>query len=103
PAGTTRPSHWCTDSWTNSRCHSRKRDKRAPPSPARVSPPVTGIPRRPDPQLLPPAYGRRRRELCCVVVDIPLGPAVQDLVQRDAALQPGEVGSQAVVHTFAKS
>ena len=44
-----------------------------------------------------PAHRRRRRQLDAVVVDVPLGEAVEELVERDASLEPGERGAEAVV------
>ncbi len=37
-----------------------------------------------------------------VVVDVPLRPAVEQFVECDAALQPGQVGAQATVHALAE-
>src|SRR3954449_2334061 len=76
---------------------------RAMPDPAPVmtatlpsSSPTSGPPE-PDGKSLPPADGRRRGEADVVVVDLPVRPALEDLLHRDAPLQPGERGTQAVV------
>ena len=42
------------------------------------------------------------RQLHAGVVDVPLGEAVQELVERDAALEPGEAGAEAEVEPEAE-
>src|SRR6478672_10258836 len=54
------------------------------------------------PQLFPTAHSRCRRQPCCLVVDSPLGPAVEQLVEHDPAFQPRQVRPEAVVHTLAE-
>ena len=45
-----------------------------------------------------PAPDRGRgREPHAVVVDVPLGEPLEQFVERDAALEPGEVGAEAEV------
>ena len=51
---------------------------------------------------VPAAHGRGRRELHAVVVDLPLGEAVEHLVERDPALEPGERGAEAEVEAVAE-
>src|SRR5689334_1943667 len=51
---------------------------------------------------LPAADRRRGRELDVVVVDVPLGEAVEELVERDLAFEAGQVRAQAVVHSVAE-
>src|SRR6478672_6005739 len=46
---------------------------------------------------LPATNGRRRRELHAAVVDVPLGKAIEQLVERDSPFEAGEVGAEAVV------
>ena len=53
-------------------------------------------------QLFPAPDRRCRRESCGFVVDAPLGPAVEQLVERDAAFQPGQVRAEAVVQALAE-
>src|SRR5262249_61143136 len=55
-----------------------------------------------DPQPLPAADSGCRRQFRGFVVYVPFGPAVEHLVQSDTALQPGEVGSETVMHAFPK-
>src|SRR4051794_30403269 len=76
---------------------------RAMPDPAPVmtatlpsSSPISGPPDV-DRQLLPAAHGGRGREADVVVVDLPVRPALQDLVHRDASFQPGQRSAEAVV------
>ena len=40
--------------------------------------------------------------LHAVVVDVPLGEAVEQLVERDPALEPGEAGAEAEVEAVAE-
>jgi len=44
-------------------------------------------------EALPAPHRRCRRELCVLVVDIPLGEAVEQLVEGVPALQPRQVGA----------
>src|SRR5439155_3630193 len=76
---------------------------RAMPEPAPVttatfpsSSPISGPPDV-DGQLLPTADGGGRREADVVVVDLPVGPALENLVHRDAPLEPRQCRAEAVV------
>ena len=51
---------------------------------------------------LPAAHRRGRRQLHAVVVDVPLGEAVQQLVEAHATFEPREVGAEAEVEALAE-
>ena len=53
-------------------------------------------------QLLPAAHGAGVRLLGALPVDVPLREAVEHLVERDAALEPGQRGTQAEVDAVAE-
>src|SRR5271156_2415815 len=46
---------------------------------------------------VPSTHGGRRRQCSTVEVDLPFGEALQDLLERDPPLQPGQCRAQAVV------
>src|ERR1700733_12794156 len=68
-----------------------------PPSPL-----LLGASRRAHRQRLPAPHGRGAGALCFVVVDLPLGEAVQHLVQRHAPFQAGQRHTQAEVDAVAE-
>src|SRR6202042_2500845 len=51
---------------------------------------------------VPSTHGGRRRQCGTVEVDLPFGEALQDLLERDPPLQPGQCRAQAVVGTDAE-
>src|SRR5690606_17295625 len=55
-----------------------------------------------DAQPFPAPHRRGGRQLRRVVVDVPLRPPVEQFVERDAALQPGQVGAQTEVQPLAE-
>src|SRR5579872_2400595 len=55
-----------------------------------------------DGQLLPPTHRRCRCQLDTAVVDVPLGPSIQELFECNAALKPGQVRPEAETQTVAK-
>src|SRR4051812_26894799 len=62
----------------------------------------SGASRKGDLETFPAPNGRRRCELQRVVSDVPLGEAVEQLLERDSRLEPGEIGAEAVVHALAE-
>src|ERR1700743_2372794 len=53
-------------------------------------------------QTAPSTHGGRRRQRSTVEVDLPFGEALQDLLERDPPLQPGQRRAQAIVGTDAE-
>src|SRR5258708_11051268 len=51
---------------------------------------------------VPATHGGRRRQCGTVEVDLPFGEALQDLLERDPPLQPGQRRAQAIVGTDAE-
>src|SRR5271163_2594201 len=66
------------------------------------SPIALGASRRTHRQRLPAPHGRGAGTLCFVVVDLPLGEAVEHLVERHAAFQAGQRHTQAEVDAVAE-
>src|SRR3954452_20150680 len=58
---------------------------------------VSGASRKGDLETFPAPNGRRRCQLQRVVTDVPLGQAVEQLLERDFGLESREVGAEAVV------
>src|ERR1700733_14204437 len=51
---------------------------------------------------VPSTHSGRRRQRSTIEVDLPFGEALQDLLERDPPLQPGQRRAQAVVGTDAE-
>src|SRR5271163_1529744 len=58
--------------------------------------------RRAHRQCLPAPHGRRARPACLVVVDLPLGEALQHLVERHPAFEPGQRRTEAQMDAVAE-